>query len=142
MNKRTLHRLLEVRSASVDEAKLALAEALAAELSTTASSVEIDAAIQSEFAKAAADSADDTLIDALANWLPHARARQAEARDRARVAESATARARAALAAALAAKHLVDGIVQEQAFHEQEVIEREILKTLAESVQNSHFMDR
>jgi flagellar export protein FliJ len=107
----TLHRL---RRLAGDEARRALAAALAAERAAEAKFQSLQAAMAAEAASAPNDAAHP-LAGAYANWLPAAQAQRTAARAAMRAAEAEVGVARAALAQARAAARAVEVIEETRA---------------------------
>ncbi len=112
----------------MDEARRELVErvGLASQASADASSAE--QAIHDEIERASDPSGEDSLVEALAAWLPGARHRATEARARHDRAEAVVARCRASLAASRTALESIEQLQQDrQAAVEQARTHREQL---------------
>lgn len=137
MTTRPLRSLLKVRRTSLTQAKAALAGALEAERAASDAEATATRLIRQEIAAACEATADDRSVEALAAWLPQARASLAAVAERHRLALASTARARAELAAARAAEAVVEKIIEARQAKEQAIIQK-----LADSDINERISDR
>jgi hypothetical protein len=98
------------RKSEIDEARRALSEALADEVSAEEARREAEVAIVAETSRAAR-SDSDLDVERFASWLKQGRSRLSEAETRLAEAAVATAYQRAALALARAAAEMADPII-------------------------------
>lgn len=107
--------LLRLRRLAHDEARRALAEAVAREAAATAIADAIDREIGREIKLASSLDADDAAVERFGLWLTGARQRAAAARANAERSESDTARARAAMNLARAGVEAMESLAADRA---------------------------
>ena len=114
MKRRALQTVLRLRHLAVDEAKLALAEKLAAETDADAQVHRAQTAIRREIDAATSLDAGDGVVEAFAAWLPRGQAALEHAQRQRNEAEMAVTQARAALSVARADEAAVERLLATQ----------------------------
>jgi flagellar protein FliJ len=107
-----LETALRVRRLSIEEAKRVLSDAIANSDRLHLAIVAATDVIRRETDAASVATAEDSLVEAFAAWLPRGLAEQARLRDALTEAQHATSRARAALTVARTAEAAVKAILE------------------------------
>ncbi len=112
MSRDPLLAVLRLRQRTVDDARLGLAQAVAAEMAAEALARAAERSMECEAQRAADPDGGDELVEAFAAWLPGARQRAAQARaEQERLSEAVTCR-RAELAASRAGLDVIETLLR------------------------------
>ena len=106
--------MLRLRQRTVDEARLALAGAVAGETGATAMLRAVERSIETESDRASDPCGDDDLVETFARWLPAARDRVSQARKEQERWAVEVARTRAELAAARTGLEVIETMLREK----------------------------
>jgi hypothetical protein len=132
MSRDPLATALRVRSLAVDAARIALADALAAEHALAGALDEVTVSLRRETALAADIATDDARVEAFAAWLRVATALQARSQERLATAEALTAQVRAAFVVARTGAAAVEALISASATKRRTETERQAQITLQE----------